>query len=104
MILEKPIRIPRSLSVKASSILKGFLNKNPAERLGCQAATGLADIQSHPFYRSVDWEMLYNKQLPTPYKPIVKSDVNLEYFDPQFTSEPVQLTPDDEYVPLCVLW
>lgn len=96
VILEKPIRIPRSLSVKASSILKGFLNKNPAERLGCQAATGLADIQSHPFYRSVDWEMLYNKQLPTPYKPIVKSDVNLEYFDPQFTSEPVQLTPDDE--------
>ena len=27
VILEKPIRIPRSLSVKASSVLKGFLNK-----------------------------------------------------------------------------
>ena len=27
VILEKPIRIPRSLSVKAASILKGFLNK-----------------------------------------------------------------------------
>ena len=29
VILEKVIRIPRSLSVKASSILKGFLNKIP---------------------------------------------------------------------------
>jgi atypical protein kinase C iota type len=27
VILEKSIRIPRSLSVKAASILKGFLNK-----------------------------------------------------------------------------
>lgn len=27
VILEKTIRIPRSLSVKAASILKGFLNK-----------------------------------------------------------------------------
>ena len=37
VILEKTIRIPRSLSVKAASILKGFLNKNPIERLGCDA-------------------------------------------------------------------
>ena len=27
VILEKPIRIPRSLSVRAASCLKGFLNK-----------------------------------------------------------------------------
>lgn len=27
VILEKPIRIPRSLSVKAAGVLKGFLNK-----------------------------------------------------------------------------
>ena len=27
MILEKTIRIPRSLSVKAAGVLKGFLNK-----------------------------------------------------------------------------
>lgn len=27
VILEKQIRIPRSLSVKAASVLKGFLNK-----------------------------------------------------------------------------
>ena len=30
VILEKTIRIPRSLSVKAAGVLKGFLNKVPS--------------------------------------------------------------------------
>lgn len=58
VILEKPIRIPRSLSVKASSVLKGFLNKNPADRLGCHKETGFEDIVNHPFFKTIDWEMV----------------------------------------------
>ncbi|KAM7030572.1 protein kinase C zeta type isoform 2-T3 [Acridotheres tristis] len=61
VILEKPIRIPRFLSVKASHVLKGFLNKDPKERLGCQPQTGFADIKSHTFFRSIDWDLRYNK-------------------------------------------
>ncbi|XP_013393561.1 protein kinase C iota type isoform X2 [Lingula anatina] len=95
VILEKTIRIPRSLSVKAASVLKGFLNKNPQERLGCHPQTGFADIQSHPFYRPIDWDLLEKKQVTPPYKPHVKDERDLEHFDPQFTNEPVQLTPDD---------
>merc|ERR1719427_1966675 len=33
VILEESIRIPRLLSTRASSCLKGFLNKDPRERL-----------------------------------------------------------------------
>jgi len=98
VILEKTIRIPRSLSVKAASILKGFLNKSPQERLGCHPQTGFADIQSHPFFRTIDWDMLYEKQITPPHKPLVRSDRDLEHFDPQFTNEPVQLTPDDQKI------
>lgn len=58
VILEKTIRIPRSLSVKAASVLKGFLNKNPADRLGCHRDTGFLDIANHPFFKSIDWEMV----------------------------------------------
>uniref|UniRef100_A0A672YNS5 Protein kinase C, zeta n=1 Tax=Sphaeramia orbicularis TaxID=375764 RepID=A0A672YNS5_9TELE len=58
VILEKPIRIPRSLSVKAASVLKGFLNKDPKERLGCQVQTGYTDIKSHTFFRSIDWDQV----------------------------------------------
>ncbi|KAB7500367.1 Atypical protein kinase C, partial [Armadillidium nasatum] len=57
VILERPIRIPRSLSVKAASILKGFLNKNPVDRLGCHPETGFRDIVTHTFFKSVDWEL-----------------------------------------------
>ncbi|XP_074653790.1 protein kinase C iota type-like [Tubulanus polymorphus] len=95
IILEKTIRIPRSLSVKAASILKGFLNKNPVERLGCHPQTGFTDIQSHPFFRTIDWELLINKQITPPYRPTVRNDRDLEHFDTQFTNEPVQLTPVD---------
>jgi len=95
IILEKPIRIPRSLSVKAASLLKGFLNKSPTERLGCHPGTGFSDIQSHPFFRSINWEMLEQKQIIPPYKPHIRSERDLEHFDPAFTNEPVRLTPDD---------
>lgn len=61
VILEKTIRIPRSLSVKAASVLKGFLNKNPIDRLGCNKETGFYDIITHAFFKSIDWEMVnYN--------------------------------------------
>ena len=59
VILERTIRIPRSLSVKANSILKGFLNKNPADRLGCNRESGFAEIMTHQFFRNyIDWELV----------------------------------------------
>ncbi|KAL3973860.1 tensin [Sarotherodon galilaeus] len=98
VILEKPIRIPRSLSVKAAGVLKGFLNKDPKERLGCQVQTGFTDIKSHTFFRSIDWEQLEKKEVTPPFKPQISDEYGLENFDTQFTNEPVQLTPDDEDV------
>lgn len=68
VILEKTIRIPRSLSVKAASVLKGFLNKNPADRLGCHRETGFLDIANHPFFKSIDWEMVSNYCMILPYE------------------------------------
>lgn len=58
VILEKAIRIPRSLSVKAASVLKGFLNKHPDERLGCQGGNSFLDIVNHQFFKTIDWEMV----------------------------------------------
>uniref|UniRef100_A0A1A9WV58 protein kinase C n=1 Tax=Glossina brevipalpis TaxID=37001 RepID=A0A1A9WV58_9MUSC len=98
VILEKTIRIPRSLSVKAASVLKGFLNKNPADRLGCHRETAFMDIKNHQFFKVIDWEMLAYKQVTPPFKPRLDSDRDLANFPPEFTGEAVQLTPDDERV------
>lgn len=50
VILEKPIRIPRSLSVKAASVLKGFLNKVRA--VHCQSVLSFS-LSSHVHCSSV---------------------------------------------------
>ncbi|XP_015605157.1 atypical protein kinase C isoform X5 [Cephus cinctus] len=97
VILQKTIRIPRSLSVKAASVLKGFLCKDPAERLGCGPSAFL-DIVAHSFFKAIDWEMLEQKQVSPPYKPRLDSDRDLANFPPEFTDEPVHLTPDDPRV------
>ncbi|XP_024080632.1 atypical protein kinase C isoform X2 [Cimex lectularius] len=98
VILEKTIRIPRSLSVKAASVLKGFLNKKPEDRLGCCRESGFMDIVNHPFFKSIEWETLEQKQVTPPYKPRLDSDRDLANFPPEFTDEPVHLTPDDPRV------
>lgn len=92
VILEKTIRIPRSISVKAQSVLKRFLDKNPETRLGCSPNSGFTDIKEHPFFRQIDWESLKEKKVLPPYVPKIKNDP-LEHFDPGFTTEPVKLTP-----------
>src|SRR5271154_2947300 len=56
VILEQPIRIPRSLTVKAKNVLEGFLNKDARTRLGCRydailgCQAGFQDICLHPFF------------------------------------------------------
>ncbi|XP_049876039.1 atypical protein kinase C isoform X3 [Pectinophora gossypiella] len=97
VILEKTIRIPRSLSVKAASVLKGFLNKNPVERLGC-GEHGFLDIVNHPFFKSIEWEALEQKQVLPPFKPRLEGERDLANFPPEFTDEPVHLTPDNDTV------
>lgn len=41
---------------------------------------------------------LEQKQVPPPYKPRLDSDRDLANFPPEFTDEPVHLTPDDPRV------
>lgn len=94
-ILEKTIRIPRSLSVRAQNILKAFLKKDPAERLGCDPKRGFADVKSNEFFRGIDWVQLEKRQVQPPYTPTTESDRDLAHFDPDFTQQPVCFTPDD---------
>lgn len=59
VILHKGIRIPKALSVKAASVLKGFLNKYPDDRLGCsRGSNSFLDIIMHPFFKIIDWKMV----------------------------------------------
>ncbi|KAI3381986.1 hypothetical protein SNEBB_008057 [Seison nebaliae] len=93
IILERPIRIPRNLSVPARKVLMGFLNKNPKDRLGCRNEGGFLDINMNGFFKSIDWHLLEKRLVQPPYKPLIRNERDLEHFDPQFTNEPVSFTP-----------
>lgn len=98
MILERQIRIPRCLSVRAAQILKGFLNKDPLERLGCKPniEEGFNDIKMFSFFKnSIDWELLEERRVTPPYHPDISGDRDLQRFDTSFTSEEPTLTFDD---------
>nr|CAD7594806.1 unnamed protein product [Timema genevievae] len=47
------------------------------------------------FHSSLQPATLEQKQVPPPYKPRLESDRDLANFPPEFTDEPVHLTPDD---------
>ncbi|GAA6097618.1 protein kinase C, eta, b [Tachysurus ichikawai] len=77
--------------------IKTFLTKDPSKRLGCIERDGGENaITSHPFFRDLDWERLRNRELDSPFKPRIKSSVDVNNFDPDFTQEEPTLTPIEE--------
>ncbi|XP_065319056.1 protein kinase C zeta type-like [Gordionus sp. m RMFG-2023] len=57
-ILEDPISIPEHVSVNATSILTGFLNKDPRERLGWHPSNGFYQILFHKYFQTVEWNLV----------------------------------------------
>ena len=44
------------------------MNKNPADRLGCNRESGFVEIMTHAFFKTIDWALLEQKQIPPPYR------------------------------------
>ena len=65
-----------------------LLNRNPQNRLG--ARLDAAELKEHPFFKTIDWDLLYRKQITPPFKPIVDSDESVANFDPEFTNSSLQ--------------
>ncbi|EHB08116.1 Protein kinase C iota type, partial [Heterocephalus glaber] len=98
VILERDLLIPRCLSLKAASVLESFLNRDPKEQLCGHPNRGFADVQEHPFFQNVNWHLMEQKQVVPPFKPNISGEFGLDNFDPQFTNEPVQLTPENNNI------
>lgn len=79
------IRFPKHvIGDDGKQFVKGLLNRNPQNRLG--ARHGTAELKEHPFFSSINWDLLYRKQITPPFKPIVDSDESVANFDPEFTN------------------
>ncbi|KJE91430.1 protein kinase C II [Capsaspora owczarzaki ATCC 30864] len=100
-ILQDDVLYPSWLSKDAIYIVKGYLTKTVAKRLGC-SPTGEKDIKNNAFFKAIDWAKLEARQIKPPFKPKIKSRKDANNFDEDFTAENAELTPTDRETILAI--
>ena len=61
------------LSSQSLSILKGFLTRDPKNRLG-YGPHGSENVMKHIFFKTIDWGKLFRREIKSPFRPAVKSN------------------------------
>lgn len=93
-ILKCKLNLPPYLTQEARDLLKRLLKRNASSRLG--AGPGDAtEVQTHPFFRHINWEDLLARKVEPPFKPILQSADDVSQFDSKFTSQTPVDSPDD---------
>jgi serine/threonine protein kinase len=67
------VRYPAHISENARSLIDVLLDKNRETRLGA-GTDGVDNIKSHPWFASVNWTGLYNKEITPPFIPLPRND------------------------------
>ena len=95
LIKNAPVRFPKRVNLKEETkdIIRKLLEKNPKERLGSQR--GIEEIKEHPFFASIDFNLIEQKKIPAPFIPELNNNTDVQYFDEEFTSEEVGIS----YIP-----
>ncbi|ORX56375.1 kinase-like protein [Hesseltinella vesiculosa] len=97
-ILQDPIEIPEIVNTAAADLIQGLVERDPQQRLGCrqffdaQASTDVHTLRTHPYFDNLDWDDVYHKRLPAPFIPLLKSETDVSYFDPDFINLPPRLS------------
>jgi len=94
LILSEAVRFPTRLTPQSKSILNGLLEKNPAKRLG-GSVRDAEEVMAHEFFELINWNDIFHKQIPPPFKPTIDNKEDVKYFDEDFTRETPRLTPPD---------
>ena len=78
----------------AYDLVAKLLRFDPEQRIGCREA-GTDEIKQHPFFSSIDWEMLERKQTEPPFKPQMKHEAShcVCNFEEEFTNMPLNPSP-----------
>ena len=69
-------------------LLLRLLVKDPEMRL-----SDPNEIMEHPFFAGIDWQKMLARQCTTPYVPDVEGPLDVRHFEPEYTKQPVELSP-----------
>jgi len=81
-ILAGKIDFPRHFDVHAKDLIKKLLTSDRTKRIGC-LKNGAGDITKHKWFRGMDWNSLYNRQVAASINPAasLKSESDTSLFD-----------------------
>ena len=85
---------PPNIDVNSKRIIRGLLQKDPNQRLGCPPQSEEA-IKEQQFFKGIKWDELQYKRSKPPFIPAEGERRNADNFDLEFTSEPVEMSVSD---------
>jgi len=88
-IQEAPLLFPPNLSAAAKDIVTKLLERDPKKRMG-SSELDVKEIERHQFFKNLDFNKLYKKEIEAPYKPNVKGLDDTSNFDEMFLKEEVK--------------
>ena len=88
-ILERDPPYPPDLSPEALSVMQAFLMRDHTKRL-----IDPKHIKEHKFFRGIDWDKLFAKEVTPPYVPPVKSKDDVSMISREFLDLKVELDVD----------
>jgi serine/threonine protein kinase len=84
--LNSELTIPEFIEPESADLIRKFLDRNPETRL-----TSIEAIKKHAWFKGLDWEKLYRKEIEPPYIPQVAKDSTI-LIDETFTKMDVNET------------
>lgn len=78
-ILKGIIEFPAFLSLRSKDLIRKLLNPEVKYRLG--VSDNGASIKQHKWFRGVDFEAVYERRIPAPWVPYLRSELDICWFD-----------------------
>jgi len=87
LIKDSKLKFPAipEVSEEGKDFIRKLLVREPKKRLG--SVNDVDELKSHPWFKDIDWDLLYQKKIEPPFKPRIAGDNFLDNFDEEFTKE-----------------
>lgn len=83
------VKYPSNFSPSVKELLNGLFQKDPEMRLG-GGPDGAKSIRNQPWFSGVDWDAYLRKEIKAPFVPVIRDDLDVSNFDPEFTETAVE--------------
>lgn len=79
LILRGRVEFPDHFDPYAKDLIKKLLNIDRSERLGCLKG-GAEDIKAHRWFKSLNWDALYQRKITPPFVPLLTQEGDTSHF------------------------